>query len=383
MSFGHCGLDWLHSLLDSHPEIVIMPAFSFYRSWKIINANDSTDAKDMFNRWYEYIEKQPGMQVKRRKLFNNQEEADRFYELFKKLLYMEGIDQKNVFYAIHAAYAYAKNLELKDKQVLVCQEHLPFYFDNILDDFPNTQILMIVRDPRAVMAGAFRGIWKNYADEYIPDYSFNLIAEYSLHSISMWKKYKNKLKDRLLIVQNEKLHEDLIAHMKCVAQWLGIKFDNSLLRCTFAGLEWIGESSYIKEEEKYPEPLETFYLPENIRKRWLSELNENEIRMIEFLNKDIMKFYNYESMYSNNPLNRLKGFITYLMPNRRLWKHWKKTYPNIDEFSMVSNKLTNSPFINLWNVLPNGIKFINVLMFSVLRRFLYYFLPGKRSKRYV
>ena len=31
-SFGHAGIDWVHSLLDNHKEILIMPAFSFFRS---------------------------------------------------------------------------------------------------------------------------------------------------------------------------------------------------------------------------------------------------------------------------------------------------------------------------------------------------------------
>jgi hypothetical protein len=31
-SFGHNGLDWLHSLLDNHPQALLMPAISFYRT---------------------------------------------------------------------------------------------------------------------------------------------------------------------------------------------------------------------------------------------------------------------------------------------------------------------------------------------------------------
>ena len=31
-SFGHAGVDWIHSLLDSHKDILIMPAFSFFRT---------------------------------------------------------------------------------------------------------------------------------------------------------------------------------------------------------------------------------------------------------------------------------------------------------------------------------------------------------------
>ena len=31
-SFGHSGIDWIHSLLDSHSQILIMPAFSYFRT---------------------------------------------------------------------------------------------------------------------------------------------------------------------------------------------------------------------------------------------------------------------------------------------------------------------------------------------------------------
>ena len=33
--FCHAGIDWIHSLLDNHKEILIMPPFSFFRTiWK-------------------------------------------------------------------------------------------------------------------------------------------------------------------------------------------------------------------------------------------------------------------------------------------------------------------------------------------------------------
>jgi|TARA_B100001964_G_C13986495_1_gene488644 hypothetical protein len=30
-TFGHCGIDWLHSLIDSHKEVLILPPLSFFR----------------------------------------------------------------------------------------------------------------------------------------------------------------------------------------------------------------------------------------------------------------------------------------------------------------------------------------------------------------
>jgi len=36
-TFGHCGLDWLHSLIDSHKEVLIIPpGLSFFRKINIL-----------------------------------------------------------------------------------------------------------------------------------------------------------------------------------------------------------------------------------------------------------------------------------------------------------------------------------------------------------
>ena len=34
-TFGHCGIDWLHSLIDSHKEVLIIPPLSFFRNIEI------------------------------------------------------------------------------------------------------------------------------------------------------------------------------------------------------------------------------------------------------------------------------------------------------------------------------------------------------------
>ena len=112
-AFGHCGIDYLHSLLDCHPQILIMPSFSFYRSWKIIGCNKIKTADEMFSAWRSYIEEHPGMQVARRKLFYNRKESERFYSEFRQFLESEGISRVNVFYALHKAYyVYTKTLQI-------------------------------------------------------------------------------------------------------------------------------------------------------------------------------------------------------------------------------------------------------------------------------
>ena len=55
LSFGHTGIDWLHSLFDSHPQILIMPCFSFYRSWKVLNIDSAKTANEMHDIWIKYF----------------------------------------------------------------------------------------------------------------------------------------------------------------------------------------------------------------------------------------------------------------------------------------------------------------------------------------
>ena len=45
-SAGHAGIDWVHSLLDSHSQILLMPAFSFYRTIYKLEKRNSINLKD-------------------------------------------------------------------------------------------------------------------------------------------------------------------------------------------------------------------------------------------------------------------------------------------------------------------------------------------------
>ena len=51
MSFGHCGIDWLHSLLDCNNSILILPELSFYRYWKLLECDKVASTKQMLSLW--------------------------------------------------------------------------------------------------------------------------------------------------------------------------------------------------------------------------------------------------------------------------------------------------------------------------------------------
>ena len=59
-AFLHSGLDWVHSLLDSHPQLLITPALSFYRCWTRFDFNEIEKGQKIYTKFYEYISENIG-----------------------------------------------------------------------------------------------------------------------------------------------------------------------------------------------------------------------------------------------------------------------------------------------------------------------------------
>ena len=70
--------------------------------------------------------------------------------------------------------------------------------------------------------------------------------------------------------------------MKDLADWLEIKFTKGLLKRTYSnGQKSFADSSYLNKSSSQEK---NYFLPENVKKRWMSELADHrEILMIEFL----------------------------------------------------------------------------------------------------
>ncbi len=380
-NFGHCGIDYLHSLLDSHKQILIMPTLSFYRYWNMSGCNKVKNTQEMLSIWRIYIEERFKLLIPRKKLFYSREEMERFYSSFKKTLEFSGINRINVFYALHQAYSVAMNIDISHIRALVVHEHLPYQLSEALADFPKAGVLQIIRDPRASMAGSWRQMTKIFG--YLSDYYFNFDIEDWMQGFENWKKYSSKPDSKCKVVRNEDLHESLEDQMRNLSDWLGIDFSPTLLKCTFSGRHWEGESAYVTAENKYPQPEEVFFQIENVRKRWMKELAFKEIVMIEFITRKSMKEFGYVRLTGDNLFYRICGFFIFILPHRGLFKRWLKAYPNLEEFKKVSRNLNGKIAKTIWKYLPAPIKFVSIIIHSMLVRIKIYFFPGDRGQRYV
>ena len=381
MTFGHCGLDWMHSLLDSHKQILITPALSFYRCWKILDADTATNVNEMFNIWNKYITKYigPDSHNEQKKFLHTDQEMELFFSEFRKHLESDGINKISVFWAIHESYALAKGIQIDSIKSIVVHEHLPWPFQEIFLDFDNANFLIMMRDPRAAIAGLFKGRVSDFG--YLPDFAFNIILESWLQGVEIYNKYHQVLGSRLKIVKNEDLHDSLEINMRDIAKWLQIDFSKSMWASTNAsGIISIPDSRYLDDIKKinYSE----FYSPKNIRKRWLSVCNDKEILMIETILRDIMTQFEYDRMTRDTVISRVKGYVFFMFPHRSTLSEWLKDYPNIVDFPKIEDRLKNKINKKAWRMLPTMIKFSTLVLFVILRRASIYHFPGDRWRRY-
>ncbi|QPJ64056.1 MAG: sulfotransferase [Candidatus Nitrohelix vancouverensis] len=381
IAIGHCGNDWLHSLFDSHKQILTIPLFNFHDVWRLNHCHQFIEPEEMFSSWKNYFEGQPDRHAIRKKFLKSESEKETFYRRFYELLKLHGVSPNAVYWAIHSAYAHAKNIDLQRIRLIFSQEHFPFEVEQIMESFPDSFFLTLVRDPRAALAGGFKAAKNQHG--HLPDYHFNANIERWMFVWNFHQRFRDRLRDRYIIAQNESLNSDLKTGMERIASALNIDFSESLLMPSLLGEPWgmEGESAYVKAESNPIKEQKDFYSPRKAQLRWKANLRLNEVAMIEFLFSDFMNHFQYKRTTGKGIFWTTLGFFTFLLPSKTLLKHWMNTYPEVQEFKTVSKKLTSSTRI-VWRTMPNPIKFICILLHSMGVRLRYYFIPKYLGIRY-
>jgi hypothetical protein len=341
-TFGHNGVDWMHSLLDGHPDILIMPAFSFYRSLHRLRFRDEkfkNIKKITFKEISKEITKQfyfeKMYQTQRRKfIFSLKQKKEFEISLYSYLIYSKNKKknfEKNIFFGIHHAFCKIHKININNKKIIVIQEHVPWHSFKYEKTF-NSKFIYIMRDPRAALAGAFVRFRKHFKKEMNP-LQFDYSLFYWNYAISFYKSLiAKKTSKKMIVIKNEDMHNNLKKTQKNLCKFLKIDFNKTLLNSTFMKKKWFGESSYLQdnqEKDLIKSPHKSFYENKNIEKRWRNTLDKNEILIIEILYKFIFDKFHY---LPDNKRN-LKGisftyyylFTNYIFEN----KNFLKTFKNI------------------------------------------------------
>lgn len=260
--WGRSGSTFIHSLLDSHPQVLSIGHYNFATLlhfglvWQMIINNQVKDFSHIIDLFCTIMSDKGAIaQNGGEYLFSEQNEPFKniFKYYFNKIVdtfnqydktdLLETHSRKMTFILIHYAYALALGQDIREKRIIAHQlhwvENMPM-FVTLLQDFPQAKFIGMIRDP---IKGLYSFLAANVAlgKKADPDYTFDYIV-YAGYYVSMyrhiligWKRIEHLLNEPVYAVVLEKLHEDPKKELQKLIDWLGVRWHDHLLKSTVDG----------------------------------------------------------------------------------------------------------------------------------------------------
>jgi hypothetical protein len=285
------GTTLLVALLDSHPELLVMPQDTAYFA-TVLTKYGSRGRRAQF----EYLTKESwtnvlfGHRAKR----GNQDYASfpkkEFLETFERFAFDPANSERDLLVLMMEAYARVIGIPIDRVKRWV--EKTPAnrnYVPQIFSRFPEAKLLLTMRDPRALLAAQI-ALEKTRRTRRFSVY----------YVIAHWRNVARLAKkiqaghEKGLVVPYEQLAFEPETWMQKVCDYLEINFDRDIvLNPTKVGQAWGGNSAAgVRFSEISTEPVT----------RWQRELSEDEIGWVEWHCRDLMPEFGYEPRLSKRSL---------------------------------------------------------------------------------
>ena len=287
-----------------------------------------------------------------------------FSHFFQNYLRKFGISNKNCFIAIHYAISLLLKKDVSKIKWIVLYTHGSI--KSILrakQDFPDSKIILTIRDPRA-SAWSFKRALAN-----VPAY---LTVTYA----PLWlKNFKNIYrKCDILFIKHEELHADYNSVRYYICSFLTIKDNKSFDKATYFDNLWDGSAKNLILSTK--NILSVSPNKQFIDNDWKVGLNRFELFVInKFLGKQVIQEFDYPSFYKKRggiyiPINILIR-LERRLGNSGVKKNIVKSYQFFEKLPVISN------FFQLFS----HIAFIYVSITWFLKDWYHFkkYLPTKRN----
>jgi hypothetical protein len=294
------GTTLLAALLDSHPELLVLPQETAYFPTVLTKYRDAGRRAQ-----FDYLTKESfsrvlfGGEPKWREHEYTNFPQQEFLQAFERTAF-DPANAKRDLLALMAE-SYAATLGIPIDRVKRWIEKTPAnrnHVDEIFARFPQARLLVTLRDPRAILATQI-ALEKTRKTKRFSVY----------YVIAHWR-VAAKLARRVrsgdvpgLFVQFEQLVSAVSTEMKNVCDYLEITFDpNVVLTPTKIGQSWGGNSAaQIAFSKVTAEPAS----------RWERELSEDEVGWVEWHCRDLMPEFGYQPRLSARALRhfarRIRG----------------------------------------------------------------------------
>lgn len=245
LTTGRTGSDFLQSLFDGHPEVLMLPGSFFFHDFYA--AGDPW--RDAATLAQSFVAAHPGMFDSRRlprerwdKLGPNRDEwfavdADAFASHMCALLHGREASARNAFYAVHIAYALAAGDDPARARLLWYHLHHYYRLPAFMRDFPQASAILTVRNPKNTLACGIDH-WRAYdPNTFEPATFFDYLQRIMLECELVLPHCR-----MVRALKLEALHLDSEAVLCDICRTYGLDFVPSLLRSTWRGKQWWGDA---------------------------------------------------------------------------------------------------------------------------------------------
>jgi hypothetical protein len=290
---GRTGTDFFQSLLDSHTEVLTFNGqiyfHNFWNNSKCTKINNIiiSDALDefigmhieKFKSKYDVVENKDSLGE------NSDQSLDIDLILFKneatKLLQGRQINSRNFMLAVYGAYAICLNQNLLKMKLVLHHLHNAELLTSYINDFPDSKIICMTRDPRAnFVSGVIH--WRN--NDKNSDCGRHLY--YYIRRIIIDAYSVDKYDNDYIVIRLEDLGNKSILQALC--GWLNIKYEETLERSTWGGLRWRGD--YLSSQKN----TKIGWSAKMIKNSWQTKLSSLNKYLFNFLLNDRLIHYKYQ-----------------------------------------------------------------------------------------
>ncbi len=293
---GRTGSDFLQSLLDNHTEILTFNGiFWFHNFWEKSKCvqyagKDSTILNDLLDEFfgffiekfkskYDYLERKDCLGIDGNKVIDI--DLKKFKTVVINLLKNEYICSKSFMLAVYGGYAICLNQDLNKKKILVHHIHHVEKLPDYIEDFPNSKILCMTRDPRA-----------NFVSGIIHHREYSETTDNERHLLYYIKRIitdaysADKFSKNVMVLKIEDLGKKCILMSLC--SWLGVRYEDAMTKSTWAGLMWHGD----RISKKYN--TEIGFSKKMLQNNWNQKMTTKDKYIFNFIMNDRLINYEYE-----------------------------------------------------------------------------------------
>ena len=289
---GRTGSDFLQSLLDSHPQILTFNgSLDFYSFWdkSICVKSGNFDISDLVDEFIgHHIEKfksRYDITENKNNLGHEGNESidiniSSFKQNFLNIVSKYDMTSSNFLLGIYGAYALSLNQDLSKKKVFFHHIHHHSRLERYFEDFPNSKIISMTRDPRANIVSGYLHHSAYNPQSMGGSHQYFYIRRILEDSSGLKKITQNYISVRIEDLGNESL-------LKSLSKWMGIDYDEVLKQSTWGGMIWNGDRLSKKTNTKGK------FSKEILNNKW-EYLTKKDQYIFNFLMNDRLKYYGYK-----------------------------------------------------------------------------------------